>query len=716
MTITGTPGDDNLTGTSGDDTFDLRQGGNDTAQGLGGKDLFLLGATFTATDSIDGGDGTADVIRLKGDYSGGLTLSATTLVNVETMQIDDGFSYSIASNEATIASGGTLKVDASQLTGSNTLIFNGAAESDGHFHFIGGAGNDTLTGGAQHDVFDLTKGGNDTVNGGGGADQFTMGATLTAADTINGGDGNDTVSISGNYTGSHAVTMSSSTITGVDFLVLGGGHSYNLTTASLDGPTEVLTVDASALGAGDVLTFNGIQTSLVDIIAGAGNDVITGPRGFEQVVNTIDLREGGNDTYTGGLGDDMILMGTTLTAADSISGGQASFQDFDSVVLDGDYSTPLTLGPATLNNIEELVFTDGHSYSLIENDANVAHGLHHELIVDAAGLTAGHDATFDGSAETDGQFVFEGGGGTNSFTGGAGPDSFEDGTGTDLFSAGGGNDTFNFTVANFAVTDQIDGGTGTDALIITGPGGSWTFNATTMTNVESISFVHSTGIFETFSIVLNDANVAAGQTLSIDATETGTLNYDMVNIDGSAETDGHFAFKNGFTTDSFIGGALADSFNLLHEKTVTATGGGGADTFIAAKFNSNEITAGFRDTFVFHAVSESTSVNYDTITNSQGPGDYFQTSGLGGATTGVDAAVTAGTLSTATFDSDLATAVGSGQMAAHHAVLFTANAGTLSGHTFLIVDENGTAGYQASADLVIDVTGFTGTLTTAHFT
>ncbi len=77
--------------------------------------------------------------------------------------------------------------------------------------------------------------------------------------------------------------------------------------------------------------------------------------------------------------------------------------------------------------------------------------------------------------------------------------------------------------------------------------------------------------------------------------------------------------------------------------------------------------------------------------------------------------MTTGALSTATFDSDLASDVGAGQMAAHHAVLFTADAGTLSGHTFLVVDENGTAGYQAGADLVIDVTGATGTLTTANF-
>ena len=33
----------------------------------------------------------------------------------------------------------------------------------------------------------------------------------------------------------------------------------------------------------------------------------------------------------------------------------------------------------------------------------------------------------------------------------------------------------------------------------------------------------------------------------------------------------------------------------------------------------------------------------------------------------------------------------------------------------MLVDENGTAGYQAGADLVIDVTGYSGTLTTSSF-
>ena len=49
-------------------------------------------------------------------------------------------------------------------------------------------------------------------------------------------------------------------------------------------------------------------------------------------------------------------------------------------------------------------------------------------------------------------------------------------------------------------------------------------------------------------------------------------------------------------------------------------------------------------------------------------------------------------------------------------MLLTADSGTLSGHTFLVVDVNGTAGYQSGSDYVIDVTGYTGTISTASFT
>jgi methionine-rich copper-binding protein CopC len=135
---------------------------------------------------------------------------------------------------------------------------------------------------------------------------------------------------------------------------------------------------------------------------------------------------------------------------------------------------------------------------------------------------------------------------------------------------------------------------------------------------------------------------------------------------------------NGFS-NTLIGGTGNDVITGLGRRD-TLTGGGGADTF------------------VYTAVSDSTSRGYDTITDFNASADLID---LWFQVTGVDTAITSGSLSPFTIDSDLASAVGAAKLASHHAVLFTPNAGTLSGKTFLIVEANGVAGYQANADLVI---------------
>jgi hypothetical protein len=48
--------------------------------------------------------------------------------------------------------------------------------------------------------------------------------------------------------------------------------------------------------------------------------------------------------------------------------------------------------------------------------------------------------------------------------------------------------------------------------------------------------------------------------------------------------------------------------------------------------------------------------------------------------------------------SNLVNAVTAANLAANHAVLFKPNGGNLAGHIFLVVDANGTGGYQSSAD------------------
>ncbi len=135
-------------------------------------------------------------VKLDGDYGAGLTFNATTMTNVESLVLADGHDYNLTTDDATVASGATLTVDASAL-GSNTLIFNGTAELDGHFTLIGGASDDKLDGGSQSDSFDLSHGGDDQVFGGGGGDTFYFGGAYNSFDQVDGGDGDDTVVLAG---------------------------------------------------------------------------------------------------------------------------------------------------------------------------------------------------------------------------------------------------------------------------------------------------------------------------------------------------------------------------------------------------------------------------------------------------------------------------------------------------------------------------------------
>jgi large repetitive protein len=149
-----------------------------------------------------------------------------------------------------------------------------------------------------------------------------------------------------------------------------------------------------------------------------------------------------------------------------------------------------------------------------------------------------------------------------------------------------------------------------------------------------------------------------------------------------------------FTTASAPSGLTLTGNGLSN----TLLGGAGNDTITGLGGNDTLTGAAGSDTFVYGAVSHSTSRNYDTITDFDGSSDvldfWFQVTGL-------DASITGGSVGSRRFDSDLASAVNSTKLAAHHAVLFTPSAGAPAGSKFLIVDANGVAGYQAGADIVI---------------
>ena len=244
-----------------------------------------------------------------------------------------------------------------------------------------------------------------------------------------------------------------------------------------------------------------------------------------------------------------------------------------------------------------------------------------------------------------------------------------------------GNDTF-FASTGFTADERIDGGAGTDTLELNGSySAGLSFAPHTILNIEVLKLDAG----HNYKLTTNDGNIAAGKSLTVDASALDSSRY--LNFTGSAEVDGTFTITGGAGNDYLVGGAGADTIDGGAGDNVIK-GSGGADLLIGG--------AG-HDTFLYKAASNSTGAAYDTIKNFDFTMDKIDT---WKTITGIDASVNSGTLSTATFDADLASDL-SGKLLSHHAVLFTPDTGTLAGKLFLVIDTNGIAGYQAGADLVI---------------
>ncbi len=643
--IIGSPGDDQLVGTAGDDVIDISAGGNDTVAAAEGNDTIIAGGAFNANDHIDGGSGD-DVLAIAMDGSGSTTLGADTLLNVETIRITQAWSYSLTTNDATVAAGQTLIVDASQGVFSlSGLTFDGSAETDGKFvvfgapqvgnNLVGGSGDDMLTGGAAAD----------RLNGGGGAD------------TMVGAAGDDTY-----FVDSAGDVVVENPSEGIDTVV--SSISYVLGT-----DVENLTLAGTAVsGTGNALDNQIVGNSANNVLeGGAGND-------------TIDISAGGSDIVSAGDGNDTIIAGGAFGAKDRIDGGSGS----DVLVIAMDWSGSTTLGSDTLLNVETIRITRAASYSLTTNDATVTAG--ETLIGDASQGIFSYGLTFDGSAETDGKFVvfgapqvgnnLVGGSGDDMLTGGALGDSLNGGGGTDTMVGGGGDDTYfvdsaddvvvenpsegvdtvvssisyvlgadlenltligsaasatgnaqdNRIVGNsadnvldgaagndtvdiaaggndivaagegndviiaggaFTANDHIDGGTGTDTLVLDGNyAAGVVFDADTLVNVEKITI----RMTSSYSLTTHDATVAAGQVLTVDASQWV---YPLspsphLTFDGSAETDGQFLVMGGLWDDVIKGGAGNDTLRGMSGRDVL-DGGAGADLMVGGTENDTYV-------------------------------------------------------------------------------------------------------------------------------
>jgi Ca2+-binding RTX toxin-like protein len=555
--------------------------------------------------------------------------------------------------------------------------------------FQGTSGDDNFAGTSGGDVFDLSQGGDDVAAGAGGNDVFNMGAALTPADQIDGGSGNDTVYLKGNYN----LTFSPTTMVGVEQLILTRGFDYTLV---LDNATiasgATLTVSANGLGAGNGLTLDASAVIAGNLTAtgGDGNDAITGGAGADTLVGGL-----GDNVLNGGAGNDSLLGGQDLNVLNGGAGNDKLTSQSASDTLDGGggKDTAIILRADAIGDLFFDMIDTGSVTTLIGDGVTVVN-------VESLHLQggAGDDVFITGDGKDvvdggDGQNTISTGGGKDSLTGSGPNNSLDGGAGSDTISYAGtggtllggkGADVLHYDAP--AAPGTLDGGSGKDTAFLT--------LSSTFVGTISLDVSHPSS---TAALLLN--GIASGLTV------TGVEDFSIaLHLATGATADvvtgaGDDLIKGGRENDTLEGGAGNDVLR----------GGGGHDTLIGGA-GADDLFGGGIDTFVYHDVSESTGAGYDTIVHFKEGQDSID---MPFAVQGLDPLLNAGSLSQASFDSDLTSIVGAAQLKVGHAVLLKPSGGDLAGDLFLIVDANGTAGYQAEQDFVIEMNP--ATITTVHF-
>jgi hypothetical protein len=550
--------------------------------------------------NVAGGIVAGDIVAGAND-SGTITVEATLNQINATLAASNGLTYSPNSN---FNGNDTLTVTTNDKGRNGTdpgISGNGTSEQDVDTRTISVTASDDAPV-AKPDAVSTPE---DTVgtgdlfaNNGSGVDSDADGDTLTIS-AVNG------MAVVGSE-----ITLASGAKLTVN---ANGTYSYNPSgafnwlTDSSSGAVNTSATDTFdyTLTGGNTVTV----TVTVGGVAGAG-DRLMGNSGPNTITGTPQndfflLQQGGNDTVHGLASDDIFYFGNAFTGDDTVNGGEGVK---DVIVLQGNYN--MTLSPTNFTGVESISLKSGavtsfgdmsnafYDYDITTVDANVAAG--ETLIVNGSSLRAGEDFAFDGSAENDGKFLIFGG------------------NGVDTFIGGDGNDIFVFEGSRWGASDSVDGGEGRNSVVITAGNGLThiEFGATSLIGIDSVSVSNRYSSDPTatpdYEFVLDDGNVAAGETLIVNGSSLADPDQ-TISINGSDETDGNLYLLGGAGNDVLTGGDGAD----------TLFGGARGDTLTGGDGN---------DVFRYDLVTDSNSTERDGIQDFN-PGDLIDLSRIDADTT-----------------------------------------------------------------------------------
>jgi hypothetical protein len=437
------------------------------------------------------------------------------------------------------------------------------------------------------------------------------------------------------------------------------------TNASLGALTTVTTTITDTLTASVTTTLPANVENLtltgaaaINGTGNAGNNVITGNTG-----NNILNGGAGIDTLIGGLGNDIYVVDSaTDTITELANGGTDTIQ------------SSVTYTIAALVNVENLTLT--------------------------------------GAAAINGT----GNAGNNVITGNTGNNILNGGAGIDTLIGGLGNDTYVVDSATDTITELANGGTDTIQSSVT-------YTIAALVNVENLTLtgaaaINGTGNSGNNVIIGNTGNNILNGGLGTD-TLIGGLGNDTYVVDSATDTITELTNGGTDTIQSSVTYTIAalvnvENLTLTGAAAINGTGNSGNNVIIGNGAN-NILTGGTGkdtltgwlgvDRFDYRTLTDSLLSNFDVVTdfNALAGNDLFLVSTARSVFSDVG--------SVATLDApEIAAKLTNPFSIANSAARFT-----FGTRTFVAIND-ATAGFSATTDAIIEVTGLTGTLGLNNFT
>lgn len=523
--------------------------------------------------------------------------------------------------------------------------------------------------------------------------QYANAAVAGAADAV-------TLTLNGaqNVINVNSVTGDASGIETINIVTTGNDSTTAVTLASNDTSVTKLTI------AGDkaltLVTSANITTTATTIDASA----LTGK------LNLSGLG-GVNHTITGGSNDDIVNFGANFTAADKFDGKAGT----DTLAANGAQLAAITTADANLANIETLMLADDVNATGTTINAALFGTINNFRVADqggtgiagvtvnglAAAATGSNNIRFDGDlGASTGSFTFNIANATDPGTANA----------VTLDMRGGA------TTATSAIVTQ---GVETVTIDTTNATGLQTFNLTDA-NLATLTVKGAQGV------VLNGAALG-GNVSSIDASGlTGAAGL-TVQLSNAATTGANVVGSG--LADTVVGSNLRDIINLGAGADTVQTSGGLDTVTLGAGADIVRVQSAATAAGVANVLSITDFVagtDHINLTGGSGANAVLQGLTLAAGTTTAAAmnAPLSNTTSVATL-ADVYTQLGT-QLTAGAFAASTAAAGGVvaqvvnfttgaAAGTYLVINDS-SAGFLAANDIVINITGVSGTVSAADFT